>query len=243
MLDWVAERWATPRASDAEKGGPHQKFGTGGEPLTAQAVKWAPPTAHDGRRPGADLSSTNGGNLSRDAVKWATQMAQMNRKSEKAMRLFVDGGQSSPPGLEQQAEALTSMWRTPRSHEVGQYQYERGDPTKPTPTMAGQATILASILPDRPISTVGEPSSPGRRSLNPLFVEWLMGWPPGWTLLALTPRREPLRETTASTSPASTGSACSATALSAWRQRMRCALSSLALPDAAPPAQLDLLGG
>lgn len=33
---------------------------------------WATPTAHDGRLPGADTSSTQGANLSRDASLWAT---------------------------------------------------------------------------------------------------------------------------------------------------------------------------
>ena len=33
--------------------------------------------------------------------------------------------------------------------------------------------------PDPPNSTDGPPS---RRMLNPLFVEWLMGFPPGWTV-------------------------------------------------------------
>ena len=183
-------RWATPRASDAEKGGPNQKFGEGGEPLTAQAVKWTTPSAGDGHRGGIITDSMSGTSLT---------------------------------------QQVNSLWRTPRSNEVGGYQYERGDKSKPTPTVTGQASNLASFLPDRPISTDGEESSHIRRSLNPQFVEWLMGWPPGWTLLGLMP-------------PASTGSACSATALSAWKRRMRCALLSLALSDAAPPAQLSLLG-
>jgi hypothetical protein len=53
--------------------------------------------------------------------------------------------------------------------------------------------------------------------LNPAFVEWMMGWPIG-----------------------STASACSATALSLFKQRMRFALSQLASPAAAPLAQLAL---
>lgn len=85
--------------------------------------------------------------------------------------------------------------------------------------------ILLYSLPDRPISTDGEESSHIRRTLNPLFVEWLMGWPPGWTSLGLTP-------------PASSVCACSATALSRWRRDMRFALSQLASADA-PPAQLS----
>jgi hypothetical protein len=94
--------------------------------------------------------------------------------------------------------------------------------------LEGQAT-LASFLPDRPISTVGEESSRIRRSLNPLFVEWLMGWPHGWTSLALMP-------------PASSGFGCSATALSRYKRRLRSELSSLGLPPAMPPAQSDLFG-
>ena len=71
-------------------------------------------------------------------------------------------------------------------------------------------------------SNSGETSSTARQSLNPLFVEWLMGWPPGWTLLAWT------------------DFACSETALSLYRRRMRSALSQLGLPAEAPPAQLAL---
>jgi len=73
-------------------------------------------------------------------------------------------------------------------------------------------------------SADGEPLLKQRQSLNPLFVEWLMGWPPGWTLLAWT------------------DFACSATALCHFKQRMRFALSQLASPIEAPPAQLALFG-
>lgn len=69
------------------------------------------------------------------------------------------------------------------------------------------------------ISTGGEQSRPSRRTLNPSFVEWLMGWPTGWTDFA-----------------------CSETELSRFKQRMRSALLSLGLPRVAPPAQLALFG-
>lgn len=87
-----------------------------------------------------------------------------------------------------------------------------------------QMQALAYSLPAPATSTDGEPSSKERRSLNPLFVEWLMGWPRGWTLLA------------------STDFACSATELSHYRQHMRSAFLRLALPPEAPPAQLALFG-
>ena len=81
----------------------------------------------------------------------------------------------------------------------------------------------ASSLRDQLTYPVGGGVSPERRSLNPLFVEWLMGWPHGWTLLAWT------------------DFGCSATGLSRFKARMRSALSQLvSLP--APPAQLSLFG-
>ncbi|HET6440915.1 MAG TPA: hypothetical protein VFH53_00950 [Phycisphaerae bacterium] len=47
-------------------------------------------------------------------------------------------------------------------------------------------------------STAGGKSSPGTRRLNPRFVEWLMGWPRGWTAFR-----------------------CSATEWCRWKRRMR----------------------
>lgn len=135
------------------------------------------------------------------------------------------GERSDEPLLKGQANNLT-QWMTPRV-ATGAYTRDRGDPENERLTLDGHAT-LASILPDPPISTVGEESSHIRRSLNPLFVEWLMGWPPGWTLLALT-------------LPASTGIACSETELSRYRRRMRSALSQLGSPPEAPPEQISFL--
>jgi len=68
------------------------------------------------------------------------------------------------------------------------------------------------------ISKDGAPSSIERRSLNPLFVSWLMGWAP----------------------PASTGCGFLETAWFPFKARMRSALSSLGTPPAAPPVQPSL---
>ena len=54
----------------------------------------------------------------------------------------------------------------------------------------------------------GGDTSDTRRSLNPLFVEALMGWPSGWT-----------------------GFGSAATAWSRWLRRMRCELSRLSSAD------------
>ncbi len=116
---------------------------------------------------------------------------------------------------------VIQMWPTPTSLSFGE-SHQPGNSVSYNKTMS-----LASHLPDHPISTVGEEFSKLRRTLNPLFVEWLMMWPRGWTCLALT-------------SPASIGSACSETELSLFKKRMRSALSQLASPSAPPPAQIDL---
>lgn len=68
------------------------------------------------------------------------------------------------------------------------------------------------------VTPAGPQSSPERRTLNPLFVEWLMGWPIGWT----------------ASEPAGTG-------LSHWLPLMRGALSTLCSPT--PPEQVDLFAG
>ena len=86
------------------------------------------------------------------------------------------------------------------------------------------AESLASSRPGPRILEAGPPSSKDRRSLNQRFVGWLMGWPPGFTAVALS------------------SSGCSATELSRYKLRMRSALSSLGLPPPGPPVQHSLFG-
>jgi hypothetical protein len=124
--------------------------------------------------------------------------------------------------LDQLPNFVEHLWATPTSSE------NSNRTTKMAPShgngpgivLAGQASDFSRRLPTT--YQVGEIRSKERRSLNPLFVEWLMGWPPGWTLLAWT------------------DFACSATALSRFKQRMRSALSSLGSPAEAPPEQTSL---
>jgi len=149
--------------------------------------------------------------------------------------------------LTHQAKEASDQWATPRvsSERTSSIALERPDSVSSL-SIAQQAEIVMgevpreiylvsektqrrlgfdpSSLPAQPIETDGEVSSKEPRSLNPLFVEWLMGWPRGWTLLAWT------------------DFACSAMELSHFKQRMRSALLSLGLPQEAPPAQLALFG-
>ena len=65
------------------------------------------------------------------------------------------------------------MWPTPRATEgtSGDYQYDRGDHSKPRLTLKGAVKVFPA--PQMPEVVGG--------TLNPDWVEWLMGWPIGWT--------------------------------------------------------------
>ncbi len=185
------------------------------------AANWSTPRASDGEKGGPNQSFGAGGiPLSAQAQQWRTPTSSEEKRGDSPD--WTPDAQAGEHSLPRQA----TQWQTSRAHEVGDYQYSRGDKTKPVLTLTGQAS-LASSLPDQPISTVGEESSHIRRSLSPRFVEWLMAWPLGWTSLALTP-------------PASSGSDFLEMELSVFKQRMRSALSQLASPSAAPSVQLGL---
>lgn len=65
---------------------------------------------------------------------------------------------------------------------------------------------LAQAINDGRESSPSDPTSP-RRRLNPTFAEWLMGWPPGWTIAEPT--------------------ACGASEMALWRCRLDSQLSCL----------------
>lgn len=164
-----------------------------GMPLAMAARTWPTPTTRD-HKGGGDALIRSDGKIRNDMLDWVAE-----------------------------------KWATPRV-EIAR---ALGNPKHITPTRANgnledQVVAVPSFRLDQQITTDGEESSHIRRTLNPLFVEWLMGWPPGWTFLGLTP-------------PASSGCACSVTALSRFRADMRSALSSLGTPPAAPPEQPSFL--
>jgi hypothetical protein len=228
-LAMAAKLWPTVAASEARQGFQRRPEGMASEQnqqsLTTIAMLWPTPIAANHRSIYASdethAKTEHARPLNEFVGRWRTPTISEEKHGDSPN--WIPDAKAGDHSLNRQA----SPWMTPRT-VVGSYTRDSGDPTKERLTLEGQAA-LASFLPDPPISTVGEESSRIRRTLNPLFVEWLMGWPPGWTSLALTP-------------PASNACACSATELSRFRQRMRSALFALGLPQAAPPAQLNLFG-
>jgi hypothetical protein len=203
-----------------------------------QASAWPTPTANDWKGSGPTLERKDG-QMRGDRLDYATEQIWMTPRSHEACQYQYSRGDKDKPvqtltgqALDMEAYRASNTWPTPtamnrpRSEETlekcrTRRKEKAGQNTVPL-YLEDVASRLSHLGPET--LTDGDKSSPERRSLNPLFVEWLMGWPPGWTLVAWT------------------AFGCSETALSLWKQRMRSALLSLGLPQEAPPAQLALFG-
>ena len=124
---------------------------------------WPTASAHDGRRPGSDATSTQGANLKRDAERWPTPTCPAPHDSNRTAGL----------GMQKQwnVAAAAVAWNTPTTRDWK----DGSDPSENVPTN--------SLLGRQAPRVTGEmcPSDFGPRRLNPAFVEWLMGWPHGWT--------------------------------------------------------------
>ena len=184
---------------------------TGGSDCSGS--QWPTATASkggDNTNSAAVVDRGQGNNLVGIAVKFAEQWPTPTSRDHRSL----EASEATHDRNARPLSEFVGMWSTPRASDG-----EKGGPNQSyttimLPPLPAQAT---SFRPAPPTSTDGETSSPERRSLNPLFVEWLMGWPPGWTSFA-----------------------CSATALSHWKQRMRSALWQLGLPPEDQPAQMSL---
>jgi len=76
----------------------------------------------------------------------------------------------------------TYMTPTVKTATGQQYTYDAGDHTKPRLALCGQIQVMEET---------GTCLETGRNKLNPDWVEWLMGWPIGYTALDPLPRTGP----------------------------------------------------
>jgi hypothetical protein len=169
ICESASSSWPTPVANDAEKRGNFDTERSPGE-------IWSTPSAHDGRRPGSDATSTQGANLKRDAEKWQTPATDSFRSR--------GGDRKDEMWLDQQARTFfptpaSRDYRTPNKKPFS----ERGGGSKGEQLQSFVEHCLDSHQ-DRTTNDGSESSSSGPtlpRRLNPRFVEWLMGFPIGWT--------------------------------------------------------------
>lgn len=113
---------------------------------------------------------------------------------------------------------LPSLWCAPTVACSTGGQRSRSGDRKDELLLGGQALDVSSRL-GRTTSLDGENTSTEDLTLNPPFVEDLMGWPTGLS-----------------------ASECSETELSRWKAVMRFAMSQLPLPSEAPSVQPGLFG-
>jgi len=171
MLEHVATNWPTPRAEDSEMAGAHR--GTP-DTLTSATRSWPTPTTSDGATGATGADHRQGAAPLRQAASgWPTPTAR-------------DWKGQDPPGRQSESlGALVEHWdgsshRDPTSAKPG-------PESSPPPPGSGPRSALQTRRIRRLLA---------KPKLNPLFVEWLMGWPPGWTLL---PDIEPIASAPAAT--------------------------------------------
>ena len=182
-------KWDTPDTMpEAPNSGSNrrtQPAGLGNQARAVMSQQWPTPNAHDGRRPGADLKSTQGGNLNRDAVMWMTPSVSNSQGNEYTR----DRGQ---PGMERLTlTGQAQQWPTPASRDYrtpnSQSLQERGQGSKgeqlPNFVEHHFSPPVLSTIDGRPLSPTDRTLP---RRLNPAFACWLMGWPIWWTNPALT---------------------------------------------------------
>lgn len=148
--------------------------------LATSAMMWPTPQTDSFRGRGGSRRDEPG--LDRMARDWPTPMASDGSKPSAGKRRGAD------------LTHATQLWMTPtaRDHKDGAASLAN----TPVNGLLGRQVLKTKMA--------GSDISDPRRTLNPLFVEALMGWPIGWT-----------------------GFAFAATELSHWLQRMRCELSRL----------------
>ena len=203
----AAAMWTTPQAHDVTPRGSGQKptAKAGNACLATDAQQWPSPQARDfrsgdnpdGPRHARKLEQGWSQNLNdvAEASTWPTPAARDHK------------GENSPDHLTNGTGRL-HMDQLPNAVAHGF--------SRPDPAMHPHGVTLSQLRPIWLPLRASVIASHGRatwrrlwkgrakRRLNPLFVEWLMGWPPGHALCA-----------------------CSEMELSHWQQRMRGALSQL----------------
>lgn len=221
-LEDTVALWPTPKSSDPTSGADRTRRDTGApqSALPTAVALWptatATATARDHRsvEAGPSTHARNSRPLSEVVGLWSTPRATDGEKGG-PNQAFGAGGTPLP--------SMAAQWATPTSLSFAT-SHQPGNSRNQNINMA-----LAYSLLDPETSPDGASSSRPRRTLNPLFVEWLMGWPPGWTEIAIS-------------GPGSSACGSLETGLYRWKQRMRSELSRIGSPTEASARQLSLFG-
>lgn len=230
-IEAAVANWPTPAARDGDgRGADAARIGTkerhGGWNLDDWAARWPTPTANDWKGSGPTVMRSDGimrGDRLDYATEifWSTPRASDGEKggpgNSRSANLTMEYASSLPAPAMPRAGAPS--W-TPILAAFRRYRAMTDSSLRAEMRALIRRAIRAARRGERRPWT--RPSF--RRSLNPIFVADLMGWPDGWTRLA------------------SMNSGCSAMGFTRWRRHMRSALLRLGSPPAAPGVQASLFG-
>jgi len=181
-LGAIAAQWPTPQRHDAQGGKtPEQiaamkeRTGAGVSNLNESAEHWATPTEDNANNAGGP-SRLNGTyrDLTVDAIHWQTPGTDSFRSR--------GGDRKDEMGLDQEARNWpTASARDWKSGQASEETFNGN--ARPLNEWAERFPLSHQVHPthDGPQSSPSVPTS--RRRLNPRFVEWLLGFPIGWTEL------------------------------------------------------------
>jgi hypothetical protein len=182
--------WKTPCADNT--GNRTKRYAQGGTPLTLQTSNWKTPHGLQGNADGG------GGEFHKQVTQWPTPRTITGGPEVRETKVLRGSGAID---LQQAAR----QWPTARSEDAESCGNHPGATDSltgaarqwPTPVSNDhKSTVTGNIAKrnSRPLreragsfrlgpktSPRGAKSSPETRKLNPLFVEALMGLPPGWT--------------------------------------------------------------
>lgn len=204
-MEGEAIQWGTPQAHPRAQSPKAKHHGV---ELANQVEQWQTPATDSFRSRGGDHKDEMG--LDQQARHWATPQARDHMPAHTPERITAMKAEGH--GMRNLNDEA-AHWPTPQASD---------DQRKAT--KASHQRMLCNVTPhwspDCPsppdqVIRAGQPSSPERRVLNPRFVEWLMGWPIGWTSFG------PVE-----------------TALSHWLPLMRGRLSTLCTPPRADQPSL-----
>lgn len=187
MLNLTARQWPTPAARDG-KGATAEPIAPDGrnrlDQLDRAAEHWQTPKVARGAYtrdkgvPGQERDTLIG-----QAERWPTPKVSDWKGADPARDENRSGARHAGDGL----ATTAPQWPTPTATPYGSSQNgingigganER--PSANTPSLDRQTRSLCGRL-DLASSTPGHECSSKCRRLSPLFVEWLMCWPIGWT--------------------------------------------------------------
>jgi hypothetical protein len=173
--DAVAAHWSTPTSTDAKasgsagystESGRHAGTTLTDAAVRAQASAWPTPAARDWK--GQDIPSRTGGASLGHAVQTG-----IFRHGPQDQQTETPGPPSSPGG-----RGSLPLWPTPTTDEATGYLSGANRDTW-RPTLAG---AVLGLTPE--LHSATRQRKPAGARLNPDFVDWLQGWPPGWSACA-----------------------------------------------------------